>query len=309
MRLKFQAIFQPKVAIEQELIFMNKGTKEVRSKINETPSIGFVQDELKIKYPEILSKTSREQASCLLEVKSKPQKSLELAYEETQEVIRLINDKILNTHEVELQAQSVPTQDFEVVPASLDPQSRSFQLFNEWGAHNISKTVICSTQLNIDIDMPFFSSPRDTIERIRFILNQLSSHKREITEFNSGLTNQNGKTREDLLKELMRDAKGKHFDSVDEILVPPFFNTNQEMFKWMLSHSGESINIGSLSDYDILRRISPKDMHGYLAKIKFNNLDPFNSKWVLELRSLDSTSDFNKIKDFLEFCISITHLN
>lgn len=292
------------IGLEIEFQIVDKDSHIPVSTINEIPSIVFIQ--------EMISKISKsyspyihaEQVSVLCEITSDVNFTLMNSYAQIQQIEFDINSKILQYFNLQLLARPVVKSKFEIVPASLDPNSRSHQLFNQWGEDQIIKTAICSMQINDSFIMrPFI----DAENQLDFLRKQILCYQTNIDKYlslNSGFTF-NGQNRIEISTELLWGVKSSSFEfygfQIDDLMMPSKVDNNLDVLKWMLAHNQINLDdhqLKSMDQHAVLQMINPKNVHGYF-KFKFDprNLD---KDWILEHRFLDASTSIENAQRFHE---------
>jgi len=292
------------IGLEIEFQIVDKDTHNPVSTINELPSIVYIQEMISRMSKSYSQYIHAEQVSVLCEITSDVNFTLLNSYAQIQQIESDINSKILQYFNLQLLARPVVKSKFEIVPASLDPKSRSHQLFNDWGEDQIMKTAICSMQINDSVIMPSYVDAKDQLD---FLRRQILCYQANIDKYlnlNSGFTF-NGQNRIEISKELLWAVKSSSFEfygfQIDDLMMPSKVDNNLDVLKWMLAHNQINLNndqLKSMDHHDVLQMINPKNVHGYF-KFKFDPRN-FDKDWILEHRFLDASTSIENAQRFHE---------
>lgn len=295
---------QKGIGLEIEFQIVDKNTHIPVPTIKGLPSIFYIQErisEISHAYKQYIH---AEQVSVLCEITSDVHFTLFKSFSQIQQIASDINFKILRGFNLELIARPVVKSKFDIVPSSYDANSRSYQLFNQWGEDQIIKTAICSMQINDSFIMPTYVDAEDQLNFIKKQILCYQTHIDKYLQLNSEFTF-GGQTRMDICKDLLWSVKSESFEfynfEINDLMMPSKVGNNFDILKWMLAHNQIHVpheQLKSMHPQDILQLVNPKNVHGYF-KFKF---DPhnLNKDWILEHRFLDASTSIENAQRFHE---------
>lgn len=214
--------------------------------IDNMPASEWTLNQVKQKIPSLFPYLSFEQASVMLEVKSDVFENEGEAIAQILDIRDAIN-KILYEKGCDLIFQPVLENDFDFIPATSDPNSRSQELIQKWGNTEkgrklLKDTVIASLQIN---DSRPFQNAKNIDEKLELALkihNLYSKYFEELNKSNGKMKDCEGKTRIEKIINLLMEVKKEVFTKFginDPIraLLPGEFKNIEEMKNWMKAHS------------------------------------------------------------------------
>ena len=286
--------------IETEVCIVDHNGEILPKISQETSAFEFIRNTLQQEFQngtnQILQSISPEELWHQIEIKNiKPFSSIEEWLDEIEANIACINNMKQIREKMQLIITPVSQNDCEVFPALNDENAHQRKLFdtiindfweNEW--NNIVKWFATfSTQVNISglfDGIPWNLKNEDFQELARRFLNEISSMQAIITQDNGKITNWEWKNRQEIAFDVLSKLKNKNFSDINQIIIPPTFQTKQQMLQWIAQHCWVSLE--NNSDID---KLHEKNMHSFLAKLK----------WIayqgIELRAFDATSDKQSI--------------
>jgi hypothetical protein len=191
-----------------------------------------------------------------------------------------------------LKFQAVMPAVFNLIPATINPESRSKQLFERWSRTAEGKDLLYSASIagfQINDSRPFakLKNDQEKLERARRIHNLMSEDFERLNGSNKGMKDFRGKSRMENLFNLIPTVKGADFKKLGwtrekEIIIPPHFENVQAMKRWMAAHSG----VENFEEADC------KNEHAVTVKIKRKPV------WLAESRvfdAVDSEEEMTKI--------------
>jgi hypothetical protein len=268
------------VGIEMEgfIVGQNGFAREL---IHDQPASQWTIEKVRQINPEIAEQVSMEQTSVMLEVKSGVQPGEIIALDEILEIRKAV-DKILGEVGCSLKFQPVMQYPFNLLPASINPESRSRQLFERWSGTNEGKNLLYSASIasfQINDSRPFakLKNDQEKLERARKIHNLMSNDFERLNQANKEKRDFRNKSRMENLFSLIPAVKGEDFKKLGqydekEILIPPYFENVQAMKRWMAAHSG----VENFEEADC------KNEHAVTVKIKRSPV------WLAESRIFDA---------------------
>ena len=292
------------IGLEIEFQIVDKNTHIPVPTINGVPSIVYIQDKISQMSRVYKDYIHAEQVSVLCEITSDVHLTSFNSFSQIQQIANDINLRILKSFNLELLARPVVKSKFDIVPSSFDTNSRSYQLFNQWGEDQIIKTAICSMQINDSFIMPSHVDAEDQLNFIRKQILCYQTHIDKYLQLNSGFTF-GGQTRMDICKDLLWSVKSESFEfynfEINDLMMPSKVDNNFDILKWMLAHNQIHIPCNQLNTMDqeeVLKMVNPKNVHGYF-KFKFDPTN-FDKDWILEHRFLDASTSIENAQRFHE---------
>lgn len=277
------------VGLEMEGFIVN--CERTRERIDGLPASQWVMERVRQTIPELVPYLSFEQASVMLEVKTD-------VFAEPAEAIRQVMsirgqiDRLLTEVGCRLVFQPVLREEFEFVPATNDPNSRTHQLIREWGCTPqgiamLHATAIASLQVNDSRPFRHVLSAPDKLERAREIHNLYSANFDRLRTQNGPQRNSRGMTRMENLLFLLPSVKGETFarhgyDNPLNVALPGHFDDVESMKRWMCAHS----------DVDNLEDAKCKNEHAVTVKVKRDQ-----DTWIAESRVYDAVDSEQAIAD------------
>ncbi len=254
------------IGLEAEGYF-TRSDGELVPRLEGEPSTQFVLRRISKDIPGLMDHLGLELPSVVLEVKSSVHSSPAEAVDQVLSIRQEIN-RILPSG-VELRFLPVAPRKYEFIASTPDPESRPAQLIAAWGKteeglERLYASAICSLQINDSRAFRSSQSEADRLETARRIHNAFSSRRNldRLLRLNSGQKGFDGRTRQENYFRLMQAMKGFQFAergySLEEIVIPPYFDDAHAMRRWMCAHSG-------VDDFEDARC---KDEHGFTVKIK-----------------------------------------
>ncbi|MGL5831111.1 MAG: hypothetical protein ACRCZE_03090 [Candidatus Altimarinota bacterium] len=272
---------QTGVGIEMEGFIVGMENGLARELIDDQPASEWVMGQMRQRNPGIAEQVSMEQTSVMLEVKSNVQPGEIIALDEILEIRAAVN-KILAEVDCSLKFLPVMQNKFDLVPASINPESRSKQLFDKWSGTPDGRNLLYSASiagLQINDSRPFakLKTDQEKLERARRIHNLMSKDFERLNGVNKQMRDFRNKTRMENLFSLIPIVKGGGFKKLGmyeekEILIPPHFTDVQAMKRWMAAHSG----VENFEEADC------KNEHAATVKIKRGSV------WLAESRIFDA---------------------
>lgn len=270
------------------------------TKANE-PLIAWLERCWRQKFPMIAHRVSAEQLAHMVEIKTDIEANVRNGFETIWEMRALLNrflheGGMRNEVRADLRVIFAPVLDKKpaLVPASYNPSSRSWQLFETWsstdvGIERLYDTSIASCQVNDSVlfadlddeeawDLAVALYDNYTFERVSALIARFNDPR---------IQNHEGLTRNQCLERLLKGVKGKNFlergYAERHVVYPPRFDTVADLKNWYAAHS----NVQSTAE------ISCKDAHaiGMKVKLKGGNRSPF----MKENRWLDASEDMEKL--------------
>jgi len=292
------------IGLEIEYQIVDIDTNKPVSKIQNIPSIVYIQNQIQNRFSSHAANVHAEQLSILCEIVSDVKDTMVQSYFQISEIANIIDQKILSNFNLKLLPNPVVNSNFEIVPASLDPNSRSFQLFNQWGADQILKTAICSMQINDSYVMPVYIGADDQVNHLLKFFRVYQENISKYLTLNTTQTFQN-QNRIQISEDLLWNVKHVSFEyygfEKNDLMIPTKVETNTDILKWMLAHNQIHVPENKLLHIEtetILKSISPKNIHGHL-KVKYDPKDLYNT-WILEHRFLDASTSLENAQRFHE---------
>ncbi len=262
--------------------------------IDGLPASEWTLKQVEEKIPNLYPYLSFEQASVMLEVKS------DVFEKDGEAVTQILNireeiNKILKEKGCELVFQPVLEKDFDFVPATSDPNSRSQELIQKWGNTEKGRKLLKDTvtaSLQINDSRPFQNTDNldEKLELAFQIHNLYSRNFDQLNKFNGKIRDFEGESRIEkamrLLQEVKRDLFLKRgIKNPLEAILPSEFKNIEEMKNWMKAHS----------DVDNFEDAQCKNEHALTVKIKRNN-----DIWICESRVFDAVDTEKEIYAIIE---------
>ncbi|MBT4385129.1 hypothetical protein HOD30_05295 [Candidatus Peregrinibacteria bacterium] len=252
----------------------------------------WIQQEVQRVFPELRGAISLEQIASHLEMKTLVCENRTIAARQIIATRRKV-ETILHAKGLHLSFQPVLEDELSLIPATLDPESRTFQLVERWGENAFHSATACF-QVNDSRPFAHLLGPGDEmdmrrLEQARIIHNSFTAEKvAELRSTNlNDMRSAQGLTRFEHAQTLLVSQNQERFARFgfpsEQILFPPQFDTIREMLRWMCAFDASSeitpTDFERMSDLSIFRRLNPKEMHSWTVKIKQSE-DPRQPWWV-----------------------------
>src|SRR6056300_464546 len=109
------------IGLEIEFQIVDIDTHTPVPKIKNIPSIVYIQNQIQNRFSNLAANVHAEQLSILCEIVSDVKDTMVQSYFQISEIADLIDQKILSNFNLKLLPNPVVNSNFEIVPASLDP--------------------------------------------------------------------------------------------------------------------------------------------------------------------------------------------
>lgn len=231
-----------------------------------------------------------------IEIKNtQPFSDMQQAFDDIQTHIDIINNTKEIREKMQLIFTPVSPDNFEVFPAINDENAHQRKLFDtiisKFWEHEWQEIVkwfaTFSTQVNISWlfdGINIKNNNAEFLELARRFLNTITSLEPLLTQHNWIKKNWQWKTRQEIAFDVLSKLKGNNFWDRKNIIIPPIFETSQQMLTWIAQHCWVNI-----SQHTNLWDLNEKDMHGFLAKLKWMTYQG------IELRAFDATENHHQI--------------